>query len=165
MAHAKVVHWYREQIKGTAKWSLKLSFNEGFPLPLNPSSTSDVAAANRRLDFLIGYIAYPLYLGLQVPGSVVSTLGSKAPNFTAAELAYVDGTCDFFGVDMYAGLYHTAPPGGIDTCAQNSSNPAFPYCTTVLTARDGWDIGAESNSGGYISPPVSFRYMSNKFAS
>ena len=145
-----MVHWYREQIKGTAKWSIKLEFNNGFPLPLDPSSASDVAATDRRLDFNIGYIAYPLYLGLQVPESVISTLGNKAPNFTAAELAYVHGTCDFFGVDMYAASYITAPFGGIDACAKNSSHPDFPYCTAALTSRNGWDIGMKSNTGGYV---------------
>ncbi|KAL2809888.1 hypothetical protein BJX63DRAFT_403716 [Aspergillus granulosus] len=38
LAHSQVVRWYREKIKGRAKWSLKFSFMPGFPMPLDPSN-------------------------------------------------------------------------------------------------------------------------------
>ncbi|KAH8587949.1 glycoside hydrolase superfamily [Bisporella sp. PMI_857] len=140
LAHAKVVHWYREQIRGTGKWSFKLSFSNGFALPLEPSDPKDVAAANRQLEFAIGYLANPVYLGKQVPQSVLTTLGSKAPIFTDSELAYAKGTCDFIAVDYYSATYHTPPIGGIDACAHNSSNPAFPACTVVHSSHNGWAL-------------------------
>jgi beta-glucosidase/6-phospho-beta-glucosidase/beta-galactosidase len=55
MAHAKVVRWYRDTIKGSAKWSMKLDLtNTGFALPLDPSNGTDVQAAIRRNDFSFG---------------------------------------------------------------------------------------------------------------
>ena len=152
MAHAKVVHWYREEVKGTGKWSLKFSVKNGMSLPLNPQDPSDCASASRNLDFAIGYMARPLFLGLQVPQTVLSTLGSKAPHYSAAELEYIRGTCDFFALDIYSGTYVTPDHGGIDMCAKNSSNPAFPRCIIALEARDGWNVGTQSNSGTYVSP-------------
>lgn len=140
MAHAKVVHWYREEIRGSAQWSYKSSFSNGFGIPLEPLNAEDIAAANRAQDFQLGWIAYPIYLGKQVPDSVLTTLGSKAPRFTDAELAYAKGTCDFMAVDYYVTSYQTSPPGGIEACARNSSHPAFPICTVSVLSRAGWPV-------------------------
>jgi hypothetical protein len=70
--------------------------------------------------------------------------------FTAAELEYVNGTYDFFAFDIYAVAFITSPPGGINACSKNSSHPAFSSCTTVLTGRNGWDVGLRSSSVGYV---------------
>ncbi|CZR67291.1 related to beta-glucosidase [Phialocephala subalpina] len=149
MAHAEVVHWYREVLKGTGKWSMKFSFSKGTWLPLDPSNASDVAATVRAAEFGMGHLAHPLFLGLPVPASLSSTIGSRAPNFTAAELEYVKGTCDFMGVDIYGTAYFTSPQGGIDACVSNSSDPLWPSCIVSTDSRDGWDTGATSNSGGH----------------
>lgn len=140
MAHSKVVHWYREEIRGTAQWSYKSSFPNGFGVPLEPWNPGDIAAAKRAEDFALGWIAYPIYLGRQVPDSVLTTLGSKAPRFTNAELAYARGTCDFMAIDYYVTSYQTQPHGGIEACARNSSNPAFPICTVSVSSRAGWPV-------------------------
>ncbi|KAF8852751.1 glycoside hydrolase family 1 protein [Acephala macrosclerotiorum] len=149
MAHAEVVHWYREVLKGSGKWSLKLSFGKGTWLPLDPSNVSDVAATIRAAEFGIGYLANPLFLGLPVPQSLSSTLGSRAPNFTAAELAYAKGTCDFMGIDLYSTAYITSPPDGIAACVANTSNSLWPSCIVSTDSRAGWNTGATSNSGGH----------------
>ena len=130
---------------------MKLAFNVGFSLPLDPSNASDIAAANRRMDFQIGYLANPLFLGLPIPISVSTALGKKGPFFTAMELAYVNGTCDYFAFDIYTTSYETAPPGGIEPCTQDPSNPLFPYCTINQVIRDGWDVGAQGNGGSHVS--------------
>jgi beta-glucosidase/6-phospho-beta-glucosidase/beta-galactosidase len=51
IAHAKVVYWYREFVKGTGKWSIKLAFSAVFGLPVDSSNPDDVAAAERFNDF------------------------------------------------------------------------------------------------------------------
>ncbi|KAH7397489.1 glycoside hydrolase [Cadophora sp. MPI-SDFR-AT-0126] len=148
MAHAKVVHWYREVLNGTGKFSMKFEFSAGFSLPLDPTNELDIAAANRRMDFEIGFLANPLFLGLPIPDSVTSTLGAHAPNFTVDELAFANGTCDYLAFDIYTTSYETSLPGGVEVCIQDPSNAVFPYCTVNLQARDGWDVGAKSNNGG-----------------
>ncbi|PVH71278.1 glycoside hydrolase family 1 protein [Cadophora sp. DSE1049] len=152
MAHASVVHFYRNSIGGSAQWSLKLSFSEGFGLPLDPFNPSDVEGADRYLDFTVGYLANPLYLGLPVPESVSSTLGDQAPVFTEAELEFINGTCNFLAFDLYSVRYQSPVIGGIEACAGNSSDINWPVCTNATFARDGWNVGMRSNSGGYITP-------------
>jgi hypothetical protein len=152
-AHAELVRWYRNEIKGTGKWSLKLSLPFGFGLPLDATNRDHVAAANRYMDFGLGYYANPLYLGLPVPRSVSETLGSKAPNFTAEELAVIKGTCDIFAMDIYVASYITPVAGGIDACAANASHPAFPVCVTSSPSRNGWDVGYKSNAYPYVRLP------------
>jgi beta-glucosidase/6-phospho-beta-glucosidase/beta-galactosidase len=157
MAHARIVHWYREHIRGTGKWSIKLSLGAaGVPLPLDPSDPDDIDATNRRLDFSIGIMARPLYLGLDTPDSVKATLGPNASSFTAEELAIAKGTCDFFAFDLYAATYQTSPPESIATCAANKTSQYFPICTIFSPIRAGWQIGAEGNGGQLVFAHKSF---------
>lgn len=154
MAHAKVVHWYREVLKGTGKWTIKLSFTGGFPLPLDPTNPSDVEATDRYMAFQIGYITNPTFLGVQVPAAVVDTLGTASPTYTDSELAYVNGTMDFLAIDLYTAQYATTGPNSIEECAGNSSDPLWPYCVEQGSTRDGWLFGAQSNSGVYVRSPT-----------
>jgi beta-glucosidase/6-phospho-beta-glucosidase/beta-galactosidase len=151
MAHAETVHFYREQIRGTGQWSFKLALVAGFPIPLDPGSAADQDAARRTLDFSIGYMTLPVYHGAQVPASVTETLGSKAPNFSEAELAYVRGTCDFFAIDVYAAIYTSALVGGDAACKSNSSDPSYPICVNMTKSRAGWDMGSPSEDGTPVS--------------
>lgn len=150
MAHASVVHFYRNSIRGSAQWSVKLSFGEGFGVPLDPSNPSDIEAADRYLDFAIGYLANPLYLRLPMPDRVSKTLGEKSAVFSESDLDFINGTCDFFAFDLYSVSYQSPVNGGIEACSGNSSNVNWPVCTNATFERDGWDIGMRSNSGGYV---------------
>lgn len=151
MAHAQVVHWYREVLKGTGKWTIKLSLQKGFTLPLDPKNASDVQAAERELDFTIAQFANPLFLGEPVPEPVSSALGNKTPTYTAAELEYVNGTCDLFSLNFYSAEYVTAPDGGFAACLSNTSSALYPKCVLGLTTRNGWDVGVPSNAGRMVS--------------
>ncbi|KAI4866510.1 glycoside hydrolase family 1 protein [Hypoxylon rubiginosum] len=147
MAHAKIVHFYREQIKGSGKWSLKLAMPNG---------------GERQLDFTLGYMANPIYLGTQVPSTVIESLGSRAPSYTEEELQYAKGTADFFAIDFYTAVYATTPDDGIDSCLRNSTNVNFPICTNITTVRSNWQIRAQSNTPlwtWYQHARVMFRYL------
>lgn len=155
MSHANVVHWYRNNIKGTGQFSLKLSLGAGaYPTPLDPSNEQDVAAAARYLDFAIGYMANPLYLGLPPPDSVMETLGSAAPVFTAEELEYAKGTCDFFAFDHYGSGYDTFP-ADYDSCLTDETNALWPVCVDYSAYKDGWLEGATGSGIVRISSPPS----------
>lgn len=146
MAHAKVVHWYRDVIKGTAKWSMKFDLSDtGFALPRDPSNKSDVAAAIRRNEFNVGYYAHPLFKGEPVPESLNETLGSKVPSYTPEELDFINGTADFFAFDIYTSTYHSAPDEGIEACAKNQSHPEWPACTLQFNTRKTWPANFYGN--------------------
>ncbi|KAJ0332503.1 hypothetical protein COL922a_011436 [Colletotrichum nupharicola] len=88
-AHAKVVRWYRDVVKGGALWSMKFDLTDtGFALPLDPSNASDVAAAVRRNNFTVGYFARPLFFGENPPQSMIDTAGEKVPTYTDEELEF-----------------------------------------------------------------------------
>ncbi|KAF1959598.1 glycoside hydrolase [Byssothecium circinans] len=151
MAHSQVVHWYRDVIKGTGKWGLKVAFDAGgFALPLDPNNPEDVAAAERSLDFNVNYISNPLVLGIQPPETVLSTLGNRAPIFTDEELVLAKGTVDFYAFDLYRVSYTTYVEDGLDSCVQNRSHPRYPWCVNSIKNRDGWQVGVQSASIAYM---------------
>jgi beta-glucosidase/6-phospho-beta-glucosidase/beta-galactosidase len=146
MAHAKVVRWYRDTIKGSAKWSMKLDLtNTGFALPLDPSNGTDVQAAIRRNDFSFGYFANPLYKVVQVPQTMIEALGERVPQYTPEELDFINGTADFFAFDIYTATYHSEPAGGYKRCIENITQSEWPACTTRFSRRETWESNFHAN--------------------
>jgi hypothetical protein len=97
-AHAKVYHFYKEEINGTGKVSLK--FNDNFGVPRDPKNPSDVYAANHFNSFQLGMFCNPIFLGEDYPESYKNTVPDYVP-LNASELAYINGTADFLGIDPY----------------------------------------------------------------
>ncbi|KAI3401435.1 hypothetical protein diail_10869 [Diaporthe ilicicola] len=148
MAHAKTVNWYRENINGTANWSIKFHLGlTGGPLPLDPSSQADISAAQRRFDFTLGFMLDPLIHGRDISQSIKDTLGDGAPLYTPEDLSEIRGTVDFLAIDIYSNSYETSLPGGGADCQKNTSDPDYPYCTQTTNERAGWFMGQPSNSG------------------
>lgn len=145
-AHAKVVRWYRDVVKGNALWSMKFDLTDtGFALPLDPSNTSDVAAAVRRNEFTVGYFARPLFLGENPPQSMIETVGDKVPTYTDEELEFFNGTADFFAFDIYTATYHSEPEGGFAACAADSEHALYPQCTVPSRTRGLWEANFQGN--------------------
>ncbi|KAF6793421.1 beta-glucosidase [Colletotrichum sojae] len=146
-AHAKAVRWYRDVIRGDALWSMKFDLsNTGFALPLDPTNASDVAAAVRRNEFTVGYFARPLFLGENVPQSMLDAVPERVPSYTDEELEFINGTADFFAFDIYTATYHSEPDGGFDACAADPEHPLFPHCTVRSNTRGMW----EANFHGHV---------------
>ncbi|KAH8659805.1 beta-glucosidase [Xylariales sp. PMI_506] len=164
-AHASVSHWYKEELGGTARITLKLANN--LAVPLDPSNESHIEASLRYQDFLLGIIANPLFLGEQIPDSVLSTPGFKITALSDEDIAYVNGTADFWAFDPYVAQFASPPPEGIEACAANSSNPLWPTCVvTSSTQENGWLMGAQSNAYSLIAPQYvreQFGYVWNTF--
>lgn len=95
----------------------------------------------------------PLYLGQQYPEVVLNTPGVNLTALSDDDLAYINGTSDFYAVDAYISQFATPAPGGIAACAANTSDPLFPTCATLSnTQLNGWTMGARSNAYSYIAP-------------
>lgn len=155
-AHAHVYRFYREQLKGTGKMSIKLSDN--FGVPKDPRNTSHVEAATRFNEMQLGLFANSIFLGKQYPESVLHTLPGAKP-MSKADLAYISGTADFFAIDPYTATVISPVDGGIEACVANksASNSLRPYCVRQETTNMyGWDIGYRSSesSHGQISEPT-----------
>jgi beta-glucosidase/6-phospho-beta-glucosidase/beta-galactosidase len=160
-AHARVYHFYKEELNGTGKVSIK--FNDNFGVPRDPDSEADVYAANHFNSFQLATFCNPIFLGIDYPDSYKQTIEDYVP-LTEEDLAYIGHTADYLGIDPYTATVVTPPvPGEIDSildCASNYSNTFRPYCVNQTTVnRFGWNIGYRSQSYVYITPTYLREYL------
>ncbi len=101
LTHAKTVKLYREQYKKSQAGDIGLVLNTDMFYPKDKSSASDVAAASRAMDFMLGWFAEPLFRG-DYPESMKTTLGSRLPKFTVEEKVLVKGSTDFLAFNHYS---------------------------------------------------------------
>jgi beta-glucosidase len=78
--------------------------------PYDPDSADDVAACERKLEFSISWFADPIYLG-DYPASMKAQLGDRLPTWSAADIALVKGSNDFYGQNHYCANYIKHIPG------------------------------------------------------
>jgi beta-glucosidase/6-phospho-beta-glucosidase/beta-galactosidase len=64
-AHARVYHFYKEELQGKGKISIK--FNNNFGVPRDPKSKADVYAADHFNSFQLGPLCNPIFLGQDYP--------------------------------------------------------------------------------------------------
>lgn len=149
MAHADVYHWYKEVLNGTGTVNAK--FSNLLAVPLDPSNPDDVDAALRYQDFHLGIMSNPIFLGAQYPANVLATVESNLTALTDEQLAYINGTSDFYGVDPYVAQFASpAPDAG---CSLNASDPHWPECVVLSnTQLNGWTMGLKSNDYPYVAP-------------
>lgn len=116
---------------GEALFSYKQTIN--FAVPANSSDAGDVAAADRQNQFSFGLFSNAPFLGQQLPQEALAAVNSTtdAPPFTKAELSLINGTLDFFAVDIYSSQLVTPPEGGIAACASDKTNPLWPICANA----------------------------------
>ena len=133
-----------------------IKFNNNFGVPKEPSNSSHIDAVNRFQEMQLGIFGNPIYLGQQYPGSVLNTLPGAKP-LSDAELKYIGGTADFFGIDPYTATVISPVDEGIEACASTAGtenpSPYLPYCVQQeWTNIYGWKIGYKSQSYVYITP-------------
>jgi beta-glucosidase/6-phospho-beta-glucosidase/beta-galactosidase len=151
MAHAAVFRWYKESLGGTGKISIKFADNLAVPRDLN--KTSDLKAASRYQDFLLGIMGNPLFLGKQYPSEVLATPNLNLTALTAQQISYINGTADFYAFDPYVSQFASEPANGFDSCINNSSDPLWPQCADLTEIQqNGWQVGQKSNGYAYIAP-------------
>ncbi|CAL5871384.1 uncharacterized protein PFLUO_LOCUS5634 [Penicillium psychrofluorescens] len=156
-ANAQIYHMYKD-LGGKGMVSYKNADN--FGVPLNPNNQSDVAAANRFQEYLLGIYSNPIFLGEDLPESVTSTLTNQSKKLTKEQLARYKGTADFYAIDPYSTTFVTQPPGGIDACANDPSNPLWPMCVVpTLIDDNNWEIGFYSASNVYYTPTYFRSFM------
>ena len=88
-AHAKLYHFYKDQLGGTGKVSMKMEIPPG--VPLDPSQDSHVAAASHFNDLQLGPFLYPLTLGEDYPLAYKITVQDYVP-LNETDLSLLKGT-------------------------------------------------------------------------
>lgn len=157
--HARLYHFYHEDIGGTGKVSITL--NNNFGVPRNPNDPADVDAAEHFNSFQIATLANPIFLGQDYPKSFTSSIADYVP-LSEDDLQYINGTADFFSIQPYTATVVSPPPNDtIAACAANIGHPLRPYCVTQsTTTTTGWNIGYRSQSYVYLTPTYIRTYLS-----
>ncbi|UPX20750.1 uncharacterized protein EKO05_0010971 [Ascochyta rabiei] len=158
-AHARLYHFYHEDIKGTGK--ISITFNDNFGVPRDPKNPADVDAANHFNSFQLATFANPIFLGIDYPASYRMTVADYVP-LSSSDLAYLKGTADFFSIQPYTATVVSPPPSSsIADCASNITHPLRPYCVTQSTTVHDtqWNIGYRSQSYVYITPTYFRTYL------
>ncbi len=102
-AHAYAVDIYRKKYQHKQNGLIGITNNCDWREPLTDSKT-DKDAAQRALEFFLGWFADPIYLGAYPP-AMQERIAEKLPRFDDNDLNLIKGSTDFFGLNHYTTLY------------------------------------------------------------
>ncbi|CAL5868200.1 uncharacterized protein PFLUO_LOCUS2424 [Penicillium psychrofluorescens] len=149
-AHVAVYDWYKKELGGTGKITIKFANN--LAVPLDPTNPTHTHAALRYQNFLLGIMGNPLFLGKQYPEDVLNTPNLNLTALTVDEISSIHGKIDFWSLDPYVSQY-ASPTEDMEACVHNSSNPLWPSCVLLTNVQaNGWLMGDGSNAYPYIAP-------------
>ncbi|KAF0688467.1 Aste57867_19932 [Aphanomyces stellatus] len=128
-SHAAAVSTFRK--KGL-KSKISIALNCDAAIPLDPTSEADKAAADRQMQFYLGWFLSPIVTG-DYPPIMRKRANARLPNFTTAEAALLKGSYDLFMLNHYSS-------NAVTDCASNQSRVS---CTG---GPDGWakDVGVDN---------------------
>ncbi|KAG6835811.1 Beta-glucosidase 1B [Arthromyces matolae] len=168
IAHAYASKLYHDSFAEKQKGLIGITLNGDWEMPYD-DSPENVAAAQHALDFAIGISlsSYrnsssetgkhqagmqcdPIYLG-HYPSYMGTVLGDRLPKFTSEELAVVEGSSDFYGMNTYT--TNLARAGGKDEFQGNVDY--------TFTRPDGTQLGTQAQSFWLQDYPEGFRALLN----
>ncbi|KAK9516626.1 hypothetical protein VZT92_024546 [Zoarces viviparus] len=133
-AHAKVWHTYDTQWRGKQKGLVGISLSADWGEPVDISNQKDIEAAERYVQFYLGWFATPIFHG-DYPQVMKDFIGRKSnqqglgtsrlPAFSSQEKSYIKGTCDFLGIGHFTTRYIT-----------QKNNPSVRSSSSYSTDRD-----------------------------
>lgn len=147
-SHALAVQTYRSKYQQLQGGKIGIVLNSDWDEPLTQSA-ADKAAAQRGMDFMLGWWADPIWFG-DYPQSMRDALGHLLPRFTESEKSLLKGSYDFFGLNHYTSRYASAVP-------ITSSNPSG--CATHEKDAKGNPIGVVADSNWLIVVPWGFQSL------
>jgi len=102
-SHAKAVRCYREEFAHHGG-RIGITNNCDWREPLT-GKPEDRAAAERALEFYLGWFADPVFKSGDYPPVMRERVGDRLPHFTEAERAELSGSSDFFGLNHYTTMF------------------------------------------------------------
>ncbi len=100
LAHARVVEVYRTKYQTVQGGRIGITNNCDWREPAS-DKPEDIAAAQRALEFFLGWYADPIYLG-DYPAVMRERVGERLPQFTEEEKTLLKNSSDFFGLNHYS---------------------------------------------------------------
>ncbi|XP_006020157.1 lactase-like protein isoform X1 [Alligator sinensis] len=114
--HAKVWHSYDKTWRREQQGMVGISLTSAWGEPMDLSNQDDIDAAERYVQFYLGWFANPIYRG-DYPEVMKEYIGRKSaqqglgltrlPIFSAQEKSYIKGTSDFLGIGHFTTRYIT----------------------------------------------------------
>lgn len=98
-AHARAVDTYRQKYLSEQKGVIGITNNCDWREPLT-NAPADQEAAQRALEFFLGWFADPVYTG-DYPESMRRLVGSRLPEFSPEDKKLLTSSSDFFGLNHY----------------------------------------------------------------
>ncbi|KAI9343467.1 family 1 glycosyl hydrolase [Zopfochytrium polystomum] len=154
LAHGRAVKAYRDDFKPTQGGQIGITLNGDYAYPWDPQDPEDVAACERRIEFVISWFADPVYFG-RYPESMRKQLGDRLPEFTPEEAALVKGSNDFYGMNHYTANYIKHKPGPA------SDDDFLGNLELLFENKNGDSIGPETQSVWLRPYPIGFRHLLN----
>ncbi|KAL0964060.1 hypothetical protein UPYG_G00317830 [Umbra pygmaea] len=109
-AHAEAWHLYNDKYRAKQGGNISITINSDWAEPRNPYKQEDIDAAQRFVQFYIGWFAHPIFNGdysdtmktvIRDRSLAAGLSSSRLPEFTPAEIQRIKGTYDFFGFNHY----------------------------------------------------------------
>lgn len=138
-SHARIVELYRNEFQDTQKGVIGITNNCDWREPLT-DDPRDVEAAQRGLEFFLGWFADPVYFG-RYPERMLSRVGAKLPRFTDEERSLLAGSSDFFGLNHYTTALTSEPDPNrhIDNEVRRGNGGVYGDQGVTLSRDAAWD--------------------------
>jgi beta-galactosidase len=146
-AHGRAVDVYRREFQEKQGGVIGITNNCDWREPLSDSA-EDGAAAERALEFFLGWFADPIYIG-EYPASMRERLGDRLPALTAEDRELIRGSSDFFGLNHYTTMLASHSEGGVVEFDVHGNGGIAEDQDVRLTADPSW---RKSQMGWSIVP-------------
>lgn len=154
LAHAAAATLYKQKYQACQKGKIGIVLATIWFVPLS-NSVQDYDAAQRSLDFTIGWFVEPLMRG-RYPRRMSDLVKDRLPKFTKEESSLVKGSFDFLGLNYYSSSYAADSP-----LSNGSNGSRFSYLNdwhaTLTSERQGFPIGPKDASNGFNVYPRGIR--------
>lgn len=110
-AHAKAYHTYDDKYRTSQGGLVSIALNADWVEPTDVNVPREVVAADRAMQFQLGWFAHPIFKNGDYPEAMKSQIRAKSelqgfsesrlPSFTDEEKNFIKGTADVFCVNHY----------------------------------------------------------------
>uniref|UniRef100_A0A3P9HL08 Lactase n=1 Tax=Oryzias latipes TaxID=8090 RepID=A0A3P9HL08_ORYLA len=122
-SHAEAWHVYNDKYRETQGGKVGIALNSDWAEPKTPANPEDIAAADRYLQFMLGWFAHPIFVDGDYSVALKTQIELKLkecpssppavlPVFTSEEKARIKGTADFFGLNHFTSRLVNTVKGG-----------------------------------------------------